>query len=36
LLATGTPAILLRNGDSLQEALSSFPPPRAVPLPSLL
>jgi len=36
LLATGTPAILLRNGDSLQEALSSLPPPRAVPLPSLL
>jgi hypothetical protein len=36
LLATGTPAILLRNGEPLQEALNSLPPPRAVPLPSLL
>jgi len=36
LLATGTPAILLRNGDSLQEVLSSLPSPRTVPvLPSV-
>jgi uncharacterized protein (DUF58 family) len=31
LLATGTPAILLRNGDSLEDVLNSLPPPRSVP-----
>ncbi len=36
LLATGTPAILLRNGDSLEDVLSSLLPPRTVPvLPSV-
>lgn len=36
LLATGTPAILLRNGDSLKDVLGSLPPPRTVPvLPSV-
>jgi len=32
LLAIGTPAILLRNGDSLEEALNSLPPPRTTPV----
>mgnify|MGYP000436248657 CR=1 FL=1 len=32
LLATGTPAILLRNGDPLEEALNSIPPLRTVPV----
>jgi hypothetical protein len=36
LLATGTPAILLRNGDSIKDKLSSIPPPQRVPvLPSI-
>jgi len=33
LLVTGTPAILLRNGDSLKEVLNSLPPLRNVPVP---
>lgn len=36
LLATGTPAILLRNGDSLREALNAVSPPRRISvLPSM-
>ena len=36
LLVMGIPAILLRNGDSLEDVLSSLPPPRTVPvLPSI-
>jgi uncharacterized protein (DUF58 family) len=36
LLVMGTPTILLRNGDSLQQVLSSLPLPRTVPLLSPL
>jgi len=32
LLATGAPTLLLRNGDSLEEALNAIPPPRALPV----
>ena len=32
LLATGTPVILLRNGDSLEEALNSIPSLRTLPV----
>ncbi|RLC67159.1 MAG: DUF58 domain-containing protein [Chloroflexi bacterium] len=32
LLSTGTPVILLRRGDSLQDLLSSLPPPQRIPV----